>query len=95
MRVGKYLHTLHIGSTCYYNSGKRIYVFGGYQMETDQLYLPRVDYYHIKRERWYSAFDLLTYDNESFRDIDVQLLQIPTANQNFKVLTTAYKFPLW
>lgn len=68
---------------------------GGYRLEDEQLFVPRVEYYHIKRQRWYKAFDLSTFDDESFRDIQVHLLEIPTMNHNYRVLTTAYKYPLW
>ncbi|XP_067927962.1 uncharacterized protein [Watersipora subatra] len=75
--------------------GKRVYVFGGYQLEDERLYVPRVEYYHVKKKRWFTAFDLSTFDNESFREVDVHLLQLPNANPNFRVMTTAYKYPLW
>ena len=77
-------------------TGKRVYLFGGYKLEdAERLYIPTVEYYHTKKQRWFSAFNLATYDNESFRDIDVHILNIPTANANFRVPSTAYKYPLW
>lgn len=76
-------------------AGRRVYAFGGYKLEGEELYAPRVEYYHTKKKRWFSTFSLATFDKEIFREVDAHLLQVPNANPNFRVLTTAYKYPLW
>ena len=91
----KYFYNFYSYIWCDLQTGRRIYVFGGYRLEDEQLYVPRVEYYHTKKKRWFPTFSLMTFDNESFREVDVHILQVPNANQNFKVLTTAYKYPLW
>lgn len=70
-------------------------MIGGYRLEDEELYVPRVQYYHIKKKKWMNAFDLKTYDNESFRDIQVHKMSIPGSNPNFRVLNAAYKYPMW
>ena len=57
---------------------------------------PVVQYYNIRKRRWYHAFDLPT-DMGTFVNMDVVTLRVPVTNKEFSPLAKAVKdkWPLW
>ena len=68
-------------------------MFGGHKAEDPDTSLNIVQFYHTKRETWYTAFDLGDGD---YREIEVVVLNVPRTNKDFRPMRYSNcKWVMW
>ena len=63
---------------------------------TEKVSLPVVQYYNVRKRKWYHLFDL-PEELGAFSNVDVVTLRVPITNKEFSPLARAVKekWPLW